>query len=516
MAKNLDPKEAERILTASSSSRRGIGATDFLSAKAHSSPTRRCGARCSTPACTSSATAGRGAQGAQGGHGPCASDIRIPRPGSCKGGRRDVRLVLHYDRIPSLLGLKSWLPDRFQQVFRFRRSSQRVCPESRLTPLALPALVPGRRLPVCRPPLLVAGLDARSLLLEAPVLQRDRHLVQGAPTHATSCARSCHGRAAGRAGHGAARPHAAGCRAPHPQRARHARRLGAGHPSAGATAEIEEETRRAGPMPCCDGLSTGPPSKRRWPSSSSARRVVARVPSAARWSLLAHAGARTSAAHPQPQRQRDAAGQPPATHGRADLDLEFVLPGVRARLRALAAWCARRPSGLAVPRLRRGVPLRAGGEPHHHHPRRLRRPAAGPDDHRPPGPDARIHSTVCREEWVYEIREPVESGQGWEAEIRRAPRETWRPGIAGPFFVWPRLRRRSPCARPRVRRPPGVISPRAPSAARPQRGGDARGVPGFPRAQTLADHEVVPSTINRRRQPRASGGGGAHGRTRNA
>jgi hypothetical protein len=36
---------------------------------------------------------------------------------------------------------------------------------------------------------------------------------------------------------------------------------------------------------------------------------------------------------------------------------------------------------------------------------------------------------------VYEIREPVEGEQGWEAEIRRAPRETWRPGIAGPFFV---------------------------------------------------------------------------------
>jgi hypothetical protein len=43
-----------------------------------------------------------------------------------RGGRRDVRLVLHYDRIPSLLGLKTWLPDRFQQVFRFRRSSQRL------------------------------------------------------------------------------------------------------------------------------------------------------------------------------------------------------------------------------------------------------------------------------------------------------------------------------------------------------------------------------------------------------
>ena len=42
------------------------------------------------------------------------------------GGRRDARLVLHYDRVPSLLGLKTILPDRLQRVFRFRRSRQRV------------------------------------------------------------------------------------------------------------------------------------------------------------------------------------------------------------------------------------------------------------------------------------------------------------------------------------------------------------------------------------------------------
>jgi hypothetical protein len=43
-----------------------------------------------------------------------------------KGGRKDVKLVLYYDRVPSLLSLKNLLPDSFQQIFRLRRSSQRV------------------------------------------------------------------------------------------------------------------------------------------------------------------------------------------------------------------------------------------------------------------------------------------------------------------------------------------------------------------------------------------------------
>lgn len=46
-----------------------------------------------------------------------------------------------------------------------------------------------------------------------------------------------------------------------------------------------------------------------------------------------------------------------------------------------------------------------------------------------------IHSTVRREEWVYEILEPVPHATGWQTEIRRATRVGWRPGAAGPFFV---------------------------------------------------------------------------------
>ena len=40
-----------------------------------------------------------------------------------------------------------------------------------------------------------------------------------------------------------------------------------------------------------------------------------------------------------------------------------------------------------------------------------------------------------REAWVYEILEPVRHDETWHAEIRRAPREAWRPGEAGPFYV---------------------------------------------------------------------------------
>jgi len=127
MAKNLDAKEAERILTTPVVSRRGISATDFLRAKAHllSDESLR---RALLDPRLQLVGYGKGAERKElkpgaavriGPYGFLVQDV-------AKGGRRDVRVVLHYDRIPSLLGLKSWLPDRFQQMFRFRRSSQRV------------------------------------------------------------------------------------------------------------------------------------------------------------------------------------------------------------------------------------------------------------------------------------------------------------------------------------------------------------------------------------------------------
>lgn len=46
-----------------------------------------------------------------------------------------------------------------------------------------------------------------------------------------------------------------------------------------------------------------------------------------------------------------------------------------------------------------------------------------------------IRSTVRRDLWIYEILEPIPSPEGWQSEIRRAPREDWRPGRGSPFYV---------------------------------------------------------------------------------
>lgn len=127
MAKNLEAREAERILTMPVANRRGLAATDFLRAKAHLLSSESLRKALLEPR-VHMVGYGKGAErkelrpGTSARIGPYVFLVQDV----AKGGRRDVRLVLHYDRIPSLLGLKSWLPDRFQQVFRFRRSSQRV------------------------------------------------------------------------------------------------------------------------------------------------------------------------------------------------------------------------------------------------------------------------------------------------------------------------------------------------------------------------------------------------------
>ena len=44
-------------------------------------------------------------------------------------------------------------------------------------------------------------------------------------------------------------------------------------------------------------------------------------------------------------------------------------------------------------------------------------------------------ATVRRGTWVYEIVQPVAYEGGFLAEIRRGPREGWRPGVSGPYYV---------------------------------------------------------------------------------
>ena len=127
MAKNFDAKEAERLLTMPATERRKVPALDFLRAKAHlltNEPLRRK----LTEARAQIVSYGKGGERKDLAPGTLA---KIGRYGFVvkevsRGGRKDVRLVLYYDRVPSLLGLKTILPDGFQRLFRFRRSSQRV------------------------------------------------------------------------------------------------------------------------------------------------------------------------------------------------------------------------------------------------------------------------------------------------------------------------------------------------------------------------------------------------------
>jgi hypothetical protein len=127
MAKSMSLQEAERILTRPSSERASLPAVDYVRAKvllAGSDALRdRLFAR-RLHVTTYGREATRGEVGV-------GDSVRIGRYGFVvhelkRGGRRDARLALHYDRVPSLLGLKTVLPDRIQRLLRFRRSRQRA------------------------------------------------------------------------------------------------------------------------------------------------------------------------------------------------------------------------------------------------------------------------------------------------------------------------------------------------------------------------------------------------------
>ncbi len=127
MAKNMSATEAERILTLAPADRRRIQAVDFLRAKAHLLGNDALRRKLTDPRVL---VTGYGKDALRKELVPGAT-VRIGRYGFVvkdisRGGRKDARIVLYYDRVPSLLWLKTILPDAFQRAFRFRRSSQRV------------------------------------------------------------------------------------------------------------------------------------------------------------------------------------------------------------------------------------------------------------------------------------------------------------------------------------------------------------------------------------------------------
>ena len=126
-ARGLDSREAERLLLSSPAERARIPALDFVRAKTHLAFTEDLRQRLVEPR-VQLVTYGKDAARQELAQG---ASLRIGRYGFvvrelARGGRKDARLVLYYDRVPSLLGLKTILPDVFQRAFRFRRSRQRV------------------------------------------------------------------------------------------------------------------------------------------------------------------------------------------------------------------------------------------------------------------------------------------------------------------------------------------------------------------------------------------------------
>ena len=127
VARNLDGTEARRVLTTPRKERGRIPPLDFLRAKTHLLSHDELRKTLTEPRVHLTTY----------GHDPGRQELA---PGGAarvghytflvkdvaRGGRKDVRLVLYYDRVPSLMGLKSWLPDAFQRAVRFRRSSQRL------------------------------------------------------------------------------------------------------------------------------------------------------------------------------------------------------------------------------------------------------------------------------------------------------------------------------------------------------------------------------------------------------
>ena len=127
LARNMRPQDAERILLRPVAERSRVAAVDFVRAKAHLAFNDALRQRLGEPRVH---VVTYGKDPVRRALTPGTS-VRLGRYGFLveevgQGGRKDARLVLHYDRVPSLFGLKTILPDAMQRALRFRRSRHRV------------------------------------------------------------------------------------------------------------------------------------------------------------------------------------------------------------------------------------------------------------------------------------------------------------------------------------------------------------------------------------------------------
>ncbi|HEY7512062.1 MAG TPA: PilZ domain-containing protein [Vicinamibacteria bacterium] len=281
--------------------------------------------------------------------------------------------------------------------------------------------------------LLVAGLDARSLIVAAPVLQRDHHHVQERAT-ASALLRDL--------GTQGARMVVLGPNLPDHSLAETIRLIRASPTTRGvsvlvllpaeAAREAVEEAAEAG----ANAVLRRPVDERRleeWLAKLLAvtRRVEARVPVHGQvvGTPLTASGVHFFGLTRNLSSRGMLLASPVRLPDSPDLELQFTLPDADA-LRALGR-VVREAGEVPWPYLGYGVEFLFVPPDSQAAIDRLVR--AGSGEAR--DPTHGIHSTLRREEWVYEILEPVRRDGGWQTEVRRGRRGLWRPGRAAAFRV---------------------------------------------------------------------------------
>jgi hypothetical protein len=117
-----------------------------------------------------------------------------------------------------------------------------------------------------------------------------------------------------------------------------------------------------------------------------------------------------------------------------DLDLEIDLPESEGRVRVLGR-IAREAPEVGWPYVGYGIEFLFLPEPAQRVIDRLVRSEAPQEPPRSLWAPGAIHSTLRRDDWIYEISDPARTESGFLVEIRRGARDGWRPGRASPFYV---------------------------------------------------------------------------------
>jgi CheY-like chemotaxis protein len=117
-----------------------------------------------------------------------------------------------------------------------------------------------------------------------------------------------------------------------------------------------------------------------------------------------------------------------------DLDLEIDLPEAEGRVRVLGR-VAREAPEVGWPYVGYGIEFLFLPETAQRVIDRMVRREGPREPPRSLWAPGAIHSTLRRDESIYEVTEPARTDSGFLVEIRRAAREGWRAGHASPFYV---------------------------------------------------------------------------------